>query len=527
MLVTRPRPAPLCALRRRVARVLVALALALTATTASAAEPAPASVFEMPPAHRLDPYGPRPAGVPALTREQIIRYGLENPYIKAAEAEVEAMQQLLLKAKFAWVPAVRTTLAIAPGANIECNDVPVQRGDGGTETFQVCRPPGGIDLYSITGYFEQLPRAGVMVRFDFDLVIPLYTFGKIKHLKGMAEAGLSLRRLERERVRQETVLRVYQAHATLVLARETAALLQQAWTIVGDARKVIDKDMGIGEDGEEDEDAINEDRDPADRTRLELIELELESRMLQAREIEATSLAALWAIAGQAAPQGFDIAEQYLVLDDVDGGLQESAHYQQQALRERPEARMAAANVELRRAAEKLERSRFLPDLGILINGRFQYMSNADKPTELYYSPYYNYNLLTVLLGLRWTLDFHNYTWNLRKARAERRSAEYTEDAAALLLKLEVERAYQKLHRARRDVDLTERASKKARQLVVAQQMAETVGGGDFEKLGKALKDWAEWRFRHFQAMYTHNVAIAELSRAVGAPLASPQKGPE
>ncbi len=482
----------------------------------------------MPPAAPDDSYGPRPPDAPKLSRDQIVQYALQNPYVKAADAELEAMQQTLLRAKFAWVPSVSTTLALAPGVNIECNDVALQ---GTTETFQLCRPPGGEDIYTIAGYLRQLPRAGVLVRFSFDMVIPVYTFGKLKNVRNMAEAGVALRTLDRERIRQETVLRTYQAHATLLLARESIALLEEIWKATTEARAVIEKDLG-GADGDDDDDDddgwgdAESSRDPADLTRLELVELELAARMLEAREIESVSLSTLWALAGETAPPGFDIGEPLLEQDQLDGGLRPVAFYRELSAQKRPEAGMATQNVELRRAAERLARSSFLPDLGVIISGKFAYMSAADPEvkSEIYYSPNYNYTLLFLALGMNWKLDFHNYTWNLRKARAERKAAEHRRDAANALLALEVDRAYRRLQRVRRDVDLTSQASKKARKIVVQLQVRETVGGGDFKKLGDALKEYAEWRFKYFQALYLHNVATAELSRAVGANITAPVK---
>ncbi len=478
-------------------------------------------IFNLPQATPGDPYGPQPSTAPKLTRDQVVRYALENPLIKAAEAEIEAMKQVLQKAKFAWIPTVRTSVALAPGVNIECDDVTIPTTEGGEQSFQYCRPPGGGSIYNIRDFLSQI--GGVLVRFNFDLVVPIYTFGKFKNVKKMATAGVALRTLERERYRQETVLRVYQAYATLQLARESITILDEAWSILTKARSTIQTDLG-DEDSEPEE--INEERDPADLTRLELAELEIEERMVQARAIEAQALAALRALGGRAAPANFDIVDTPLQPDAFTDGMQPVAHYRKLSASHRPEAKQAGEFVELRKAAEKLARSNFLPDIGLIVQGKFQYISSADTPTELYYSPYYNYNLLFVALGLQWKLDFHNYTWDLRKARAERVAAEHRFDAAKILLGLEVDKAYQNVRMAAQRVELTGRAIKKSRQLVADQQVKETIGGGDFEKLATALKSWGEWRFKQVEAIYSHNVAVAELSRAVGKPLVSDDAKP-
>lgn len=480
--------------------------------------------FNLPTAERGDAYGPRPQGGPLLTREQIVTYGLQNPLVRAADAQVEQMEATLLKAKFSWVPVIRTTTALAPGINTQCEDLSIQAADPKSgelqdRDFQLCRPAGGVDIDTVRGYFNQLSVAGVTLRFNADFVVPLYTFGKIKNGTAMARAGVALAQLAKERNRQETVLRVYQAHTALLLARESIVILDEAWTILQEAKAQIERDLGEGDDADPDE--ANPDRDPADLLRVELGELTLEERMVEARKIEAVALATLWAIAGTAAPQGFDIAERSLVPDAVaGGGIQPLPHYRDLGVQQRPEAKMAAGLVELRRAGEKFARSQFLPDFGLVFSVQIAYSNKADQGMrDLHYYDRFNYRRLVAALALNWNLDFHNQYFALKKARAERREAEHQRDAARLLLGLEVEKAYRDLVEADQSVKLTSQASKKARQLVVDQQVKQTVGGGNFAELEKALVRWAEWRFKHFEAIHAHNVALAGLSRAVGASL--------
>ena len=73
---------------------------------------------------------------------------------------------------------------------------------------------------------------------------------------------------------------------------------------------------------------------------------------------------------------------------------------------------------------------------------------------------------------------------------------------------------------------LTAGAVRKAKQLVVDQQLKSTVGGGNFTDLERALTRWAEWRFKHFESIHAQNVAMATLSRAVGVSLQDPAPDP-
>lgn len=492
--------------------------------------PSPDQPFNLPIAARTDAYGPRPPGVPELTREQIVQYGLQNPLVKAADAQIEQMESTLLRAKFSWVPVIRTTTALAPGVYTKCRDMRVALRDPNTndvseQDFQYCSQADSVDIDTIQGYFNQISQAGIAVRFGADFIIPLFTSGKIKHGKEMAQAGVALARLAKERTRQETVLRVYQAHTALLLARESLTILDEAWKVVQEAKGQILTDLGETEDADVDD--TNPDRDPADLPRVELGELTLMERALEARKIEATALATLWTIAGEAAPVGFDIAERALVTDGVDGGLRELPHYRELGERQRPEAKMAAGLVELRKAGEKFARSQFLPDFGIAVSVQISYMNRADREMKaLYYFDRFNYNRVIFAFAVNWNLDFHNSYFGLKKARAERREAEHQREAARYLLGLEVEKAYRDLQHADKSVKLTEQATRKAKQLVVDQQVKQTVGGGNFAELERALTRWAEWRFKQFEAIHAHNVALAALSRAVGSALGAPPSAP-
>jgi outer membrane protein TolC len=493
------------------------------------------ALFEMPPAGRDDAYGPRPSGVPAISREQIVRYGLDNPYVRAADEHIESMRALLQMAKFAWVPVVRTSAVLTPGAAIECDDVSLQ-GEDGPFSFQYCRAAGDpatgtgrgggepTDLQTIGGYFDRIAQAGISLRLTAEFIAPITTFGKIITTKRLAEVGVELAKLEKLATEHETILRIYEAHAALMLARESMAILQEAWKIVQDERAKIETDLGLGPDGKPAFDAdpatLNPDRDPDDLIRLEVGELELAGRMREARLIEAKALAALWAIAGSAAPRGFDVAEPHLEADAVEGGLADLDHYRALALKNRPEAKLADAGVEARKIQEKLARANFLPDLGAVVKFGYGYGNAASTEMRtLYYTGRLNYSNVYFGLAMSWNLDFHNDAFALKRAQAQRREAQYKRDAARRLLMLEVEEAYRGVIDAEQRLRFAELARDKSWKLVVSEQTSGSIGASNFEDLRKALTKWAEFEFARFEAIMGRNTALARLSRAVGVPL--------
>ncbi|MCA9698261.1 MAG: TolC family protein [Myxococcales bacterium] len=487
----------------------------------------------MPPAAREDAYGPRPAGVPMLSREQIVRYGLDNPYVHAADERVEAMETVLRQAKFAWVPIIKTSAVLTPGAAISCDDVTLQGADG-PFSFQYCRASGDpadgsnpVDLQTVKGYFARIADAGVSLRLSADFVAPITTFGKIVTAQKLAKVAVELAELQRLATQQETILRIYQAYAALQLARQSISILDEAWGIVAKERVKIEQGLGLGPDGQPSFDAdpstLDPDRDPDDLVRLEVGEIELAERMREARLIESKALATLWAIAGTAAPRGFDIEARELRPDVIEGGLQDLAHYQALALKNRPEARLADAGVKARRVQEKLARTNFLPDLGAVVRLGYGYANEATRDMRtLYYTGRLNYSNIYFGLAMSWDLDFHNDVFALQRARAERREAEYQREAARRLLALEVEEAYRAVLDAEQQMRFSALARDKTWKLVVSEQASESIGASNFEDLRKALTKWAEFEFGHFEAIMNRNMALAKLSRAVGTPIVGP-----
>lgn len=486
------------------------------------ATPKRRSAFSLPAAAKTNPYGPRPPGVSRLDREQIVRFALDNPAVAAAEDEVDAMKAQLDRARFLWVPQIETLTTLSPGVNVRCDDVRLDDGSTGGFDFQFCRASDDpdLDVNTVSGYFRQLSRAGVRVAFSADAVVPLFTFGKIRNAKTLARVGVAIQKLRKAAVQAETILFVNRAWAGLLAAREGQAILREAKKVIDRARKRVEKDLGGGEDDwDADSDEVNPDRDPDDLLKIQLAELDLEARMREALKIEAVALAALWALAGKAAPTGFDVKAERLTADTVDGDLRPLDDYRRIAVVQRPEAKMATAAIQARAAQQRLARANLLPDFGIVLGVGIARSTSADRDmTQLYYQDGFNYSRFTAALALRWKFDL-GLAFELRRARAQLRAAEHTEEAARLLLGHEVEKAYLDVIEATQGIDLAREATSVSWRLVISQEQKDTVGGGDAEKLLRSLEGWYKKRFEEVEATHAHNRALADLERAVGTPL--------
>lgn len=491
--------------------------------SAAPSEPGLSSAFDVVADGRDDPYGRRPADVARLSLDQIVRYALDNPAVQAAEEEVTAMRSQLRKAQFAWIPVIETQATLSPGVNIRCDDVKLDNGTADGFDFQYCRTrdDNSFDVNTIDGYFAQLADAGVRFEFRADMVIPITTFGKIRNTRKLAEVAVALKELEKTQAEQETVLRVQQAYAALLLSRDTIDILREAKDIVDQAEARIEKDLGGGDDDWDADPAEGSElRDPDDLIKVKLARIDLEQLMRQALNVESYALSALWALAGEAAPPGFDVRARRLLPVDIEGGLQRPQDYKQMAIARRPEGRMASAAVKARQFQEKLARSAFLPDLGIAVTAGIARSNAVDSDmSQLYYQDPFNWTRFSAALAMRWRWDFHFKTFDLQGARAKTRAAMRQEEAAAILLGLDVQQAYGDLVQAKHLVETYDEAVDLSWRLVVSGQQKDTVGGGNASDLIRNLEKWYRRRFDHAQAIFSYNDAVARLSRAVGTQL--------
>lgn len=462
------------------------------------------------PSDPANPMGPRPASIPRLTLAQLLPMAAQNPRQDLAKAKIAQMQALLNTVRYAWLPSLKVQATLSPGLNIACDDIPLATKDPNQQlTFQYCRArsDAGLDLNRVGDYLKDIKNAGIAVRVQGDLLIPISTLGKGLALREAARAGVALAGLDALRVSQEHTLQAQQAYLALQLTQDSLVILQEAWSILKNHHARVKS---------------NSKSSPQDLPRIELAQLEVVTRTQELYRLQANARSALWALAGDAAPSNFGITSTPLSLWTLDDGLQTREYYYQTAILNRPEALMAQSQIRLRHAQERFAKRQFLPDLGIMVGFRMGYANKADVPRERYYDNRANFSALWAGLGVRWEFVPSVRIFGLHRARAQTDAAYAQRDAAMRWVKLEVDRSLDELTSAQKTVKLTEMAIARARRLIAAQEAQATIGEADFEKLSRTLERWAKLEFERLAAISRHNQAMAKLSRAVGKPLGGP-----
>lgn len=330
-------------------------------------------------------------------------------------------------------------------------------------------------------------------------VVPLYTFGKLGHARSAAAAQTKTGEFEVRKEINETKLLVRKAFYAVQLARDALALIRDAAGLIDShLRKML-------EAGEGEVDEIN-------LLRLRAQRADLDARAADARKQEAAAMAGLRFLTGLTEP--FDIPNE--PLRPVTYSLAPLSQYLSAARLFRPEINMAAAGVTARRELLRLERARYLPDLGLALGARWSYAPEVTDQTNPFVRDGANFLYYSFGVVLRYKLDFLPQAARVDQAAAQLREMEATERFALGGVGQQVEEAYAEVSNTRDKLDATARAARFAQQWLIRVQQGIEIGTMDEEDLVLPAKEYALQKFAQMAATFEFNVAYAKLAQSTG-----------
>jgi outer membrane protein TolC len=330
-------------------------------------------------------------------------------------------------------------------------------------------------------------------------VVPLYTFGKLTHARSAAAAQTKTGEFEVRKEINETRLLVRKAFYAVQLARDALALIR-------DAAGLIDSHL------EKMTSADENDVDEINLLRLRAQRADLDARAADARKQEASAMAGLRFLTGLTEP--FDVPNE--PLRPVTYSLGPLSQYLAAAKLFRPEINMAAAGVTARRELLRLERARYLPDIGLALGARWSYAPEVTDQTNPYVRDGANFLYYSLGVVLRYKLDFLPQAARVDQAAAQLREMEATERFALGGVGQQVEEAYAEVSNTRDKLDATARAARYAQQWLIRVQQGIEVGTMDEEDLVLPAKEYALQKFAQMAATFEFNLAYAKLAQSTG-----------
>jgi outer membrane protein TolC len=346
---------------------------------------------------------------------------------------------------------------------------------------------------------------GPFVRNELNFTQPLSSFGKVRAGRSAAESGI-LAAEEQARIdRDKLVLEVTKLYWLALLARDLEELAGEAEDRVA---KALNKAQELF-------DQASGKVTQRDLAKLKVFNAKLRSQALAARTGVELSRSALALAIGLDDPSKLDLGEVRLQAPEQPPG--DLAALRQLGLARRPELEALRRGIAAREALERVERRKYLPDLGIV--GTLRYAVAPERtiqdedPNARDDFNLFNYG---AAFGLRLGLGFREQQGRIRQAEADLRLIRSQFRQAEQGVGLEIEKAYREAIETAERVRVTREGLKAARGWMLAETQLYQIGTGETKDLLEALGAYAETKKDSLEALQRAQAAAAELRRVIG-----------
>lgn len=409
----------------------------------------------------------------------------QNPQLAAARAKEAQSAARRAQADAAQLPSINVLLGVGP--SLKAKLVP---GTGALSTQNTYGDVGLSDL-------------SVALGGQLDVLQPLYTFGKISQRQTAASHEQRALQAQTQMTRAELAVTVAQLYEGLLFARDAERFFDEIehWLerTVESTQREIEMDTGVRE-----QDLMRV------QTALGAVRLSLHQAHASRQQAEAGLRAYL------ALPEDSSFEPKEAALEMLPREVPERIKLVELAKRQRPELRALAEGGAAYTALAEAEAAGNLPDFFALLFASGGYTPGRDVADSRYVRDPLNGFYPGLLVGARWQI-----TGNMANKRADENHAKATELEqmrrwAMAALPAEVTKALKDAERAKADDKVAEDALKTAKKWSVEASADYSVGLGDVRDLTDATQAFVQLRIASYDAKYRHNIALAELERAIG-----------
>lgn len=409
--------------------------------------------------------------------EGAINYALaHNGLIEASKYGTEALEAKMRQAEWAKWPHTELKLFSAPMAG--------QRGNP---------QKGYTDIHDL----------GVFFQVDFTGVLPLYTFGKLTHLKNAAKLGVEVGKAQEEIVKSEVIFRVKKGFVGLQGATEILEMIREG-------REYLDKAERYLRERENDPSY-----DPVDKLKLKVYDAQVKAKEIEARRAVEMAKFALKTVLGIPIENDVDFNVMPLETIPVPKNLKVE-ELEERALKTRPEIVALRKGVSAKQEEVALRKSSFYPEFFLAGQVKYSYSDVADpQDSPFAYDPYNTYTVGGGL-GLKWDFEIGKKIGELKEAQSSLKKLETELKELENATRLEIRKLFMEMEDARVMVLAQKEAMEAARGWVIAKTDLYENGLCDLTDVLTGLVQFFQTRLEHAKAIQDFNNAVIALEKAVG-----------
>jgi len=429
-------------------------------------------------------------------RELQERARLNDARARQAVAQLENAQGKSDEARWAFFPDFSTTAYFA-------GPTPERRLIGGDSDSNPADPthltPG-----TRGDWFKG--RLGVTVHAETQIIIPIWTFGKLTAAKSAIDHLVKATDALLQRARDQAAFDTARAYWGYQTARNADTSVQKIRDRLAEAKKTAQKLL----------DQKSAQVSKSDALKLDYLTEDVEAKRAEALKTRDLALTGLRLLVGAQPGEELAIAEQTLPDAPAAPNADEVLRH---ALERRPETHAAAEAVKVRQAQVDLARARLWPDLGLFGGLRFTETTNADNPPSPFVNNPYHESSGYVALGLRGTFDVPQKMARVRQAEADLHEALAMQLGAEQLVRLDVQQALGDLVEARVRGERYTKETAIGKQLQTQASVAFDSGLGEARELLEDTLLYARADGERLKALFDAQIAWAALEKATGGAL--------
>ncbi len=434
------------------------------------------------------PMGAPAAQLPVLTLPQLISMALKfSPEVKASKSEVRLAEEQKNEAHAYRFPQFDSTFigGVVPNAHRPELDIPNNK----------IRYPDGSTRFN---------GANVFGRLDFQLIQPLYTFGKIAFREDAADKNIKVKEAGVEAKKGDVILQVSQAYYGLILAEQGKDVVREARSYLSDTRQRITRLLGFKSAN------VRE----ADLYRLDSYEGAVEKFAAEADEGAKVAYLALKALIGYGSDQNFRVPPELPNPSQAPSPLD---YYIRQSLELRPEFTQLKQGLVARQLLVDAARADQYPSLFFAVMGALAGAPGRQTTRDPYIYDYFNQVYALPVVGVKWHFDFGILKAKIGQAQAELEQLKQTERTALMGIPVEVAQQYGKVQENYKASVGMEKAYVNARRWLVTAFSNFDMGLGKLEDIFQAFEKYGAFRGDYLLALYQYNLAVTKLDKATGA----------
>lgn len=396
----------------------------------------------------------------------------QNEQIKAAFYDIQTVVAQKIEATKRAIPVVKFKYRVAP--------VPQDVNNPASSFFK-----GDISILN---------------SFKVEVGAPVYTFGRLNIAKTLADLGIDLKALQKQKKEEEVALNIYKLYQGILLARELRILIHEGFD-------AIDKKIAELE--------TEETSDQLQILKLKVILYEVERKLQDANSKEVIAIATLKALMGLEDDVDFDINDKSLKQEkfthkNFDEILELSKQH-------RPEYQLLHLGLLAKSKKIDLEKREYFPTIGV--GGFFDFGVTpgiVGDESETEFTNPFNYTRAGVGLELESNLDFRKIKSKVELAKADYYKTLAEKRAASRGLELDLKKSFLELKENRFLLSRAEKDKRAARQMVFLTKSNLDIGLGEKKDYLDALQTYLLFQGRAFEAIFNYNNAVATLKLKMG-----------